>query len=289
MQLYALDEDQKPIFARHAKKGVNYTCFECHSFVRLRAGMHRQPHFFHIQPNRSCHQSGKSLAHLQVQIHVKECLPEGEAQIEYSIPTIRRIGDVAWIPHRLIFEIQCSPISAELVLQRNLDYHKEGWKVVWIFHECFYNQWKLTAAEWVLRYHPHYYTNIDEEGNGMIYDQFEIFYKGLRYFRLKPLQIHIGKIDKTHSFQKKCEIESVQERLKAGWYPVFHGDFINLAFKKQINEEQKSYLEEVLENEKRMKIIQHQSTRNIFKRIWTHFISRPYSLFFQYLLERLCR
>jgi len=59
MQLFAANEKGLPVFANHAVKQKNYFCFECQSIVRLRAGQHRQKHFYHIQLTSHCHQQGK--------------------------------------------------------------------------------------------------------------------------------------------------------------------------------------------------------------------------------------
>ncbi len=105
MQLCALDSKNALIFADKAQKQTDYICSKCDQKVRLRSGMHRHAHFFHITPNRSCRLNGKGMEHIMVQRHLIELLPEGEAELECRFSEIGRIGDVAWHSAKLIFEI----------------------------------------------------------------------------------------------------------------------------------------------------------------------------------------
>lgn len=196
MQLYALDVDGALIFAEVAEKQRDYYCRECRGVIRLRSGFYRR-HFYHLQPTHSCVSSGKSMAHLQAQYYLLRQLPPDEGQMECQFPSIGRIADVAWLPRKIIFEIQCSPISADEVRQRNEDYASEGFQVIWILHDTRFNQKRLCAAEDILKMHTHYFTNIDDEGGGGLYDQFSLIYRGMRNHTLDPLFIDIACLKKT--------------------------------------------------------------------------------------------
>ena len=94
MHLYALDEKENLISVHETDKKTNYFCPECRSIVRCRGGFLRQIHFYHLEPNRSCRQSGKSLVHLQIQYYLQRVLSESELEKRFS--SIDRIADVAW-------------------------------------------------------------------------------------------------------------------------------------------------------------------------------------------------
>jgi competence protein CoiA len=187
MQLYGLDQSG-PILAEEASRGKNYLCPECLAPIRVRGGPHRQHHFFHIRSNIQCTQHQKSLPHIQAQLALKNCLPE--AGLEKPFPTIGRIADVAWEEKKMIFEIQCSPISLEEVQNRNRDYASLGWKVIWILHDNRYNKRKLTPVEIFLRQNGCYFTDIDSSGNGIFYDQFEVLNRFFRAFRGPKLSVN---------------------------------------------------------------------------------------------------
>jgi len=191
MQLYACDHQNRLTTAELAEKGIDYRCPECRGVVRVRKGSHKHPHFFHLSHNRNCRQSGKSAVHLGIQNHLLKSLPKGEVILECRFPEKGRIADAAWMPRRLIFEVQCSPISAEEVQQRNLDYAQLGFQVVWIFHDFRFNSWRVTAAEHCLNSRPFYYTNMNAKGEGIIYDQTSEIRGGIRRRRSPRSRVDI--------------------------------------------------------------------------------------------------
>src|SRR5437879_13025188 len=116
MQIYAL-KDKHSIFVAEAIKGKDYLCPECQRVVRLRGGNLRQKHFYHHHKG-SCRQGNKSLTHLALQWHLIDLLPKGEALMERAFPEIGRITDVCWEKRKIVFEIQCSPITEEKAKRR---------------------------------------------------------------------------------------------------------------------------------------------------------------------------
>src|SRR5687767_12314803 len=156
MQIHALDETTRIVTARQAIRHRTYYCFECQEAVKVRQGLHRQAHFYHLSPNRHCSQHRKSAIHLQLQQRFLHLLPPGECQLERPFKRIHRIADVVWEPQKIVFEIQCSPISLEEVQKRNADYASLGYQVVWILHTKTFNQQRLSAAELYLRTTPCY-------------------------------------------------------------------------------------------------------------------------------------
>jgi hypothetical protein len=187
MQLYALDQDEMPTVAMRASKGLDYTCLECGDKVRLRGGSKRQAHFYHVSPNGLCRSSGKTKAHLDAQNYLLSILPGAEMECRFK--EIGRIADIAWHPEKIIYEIQCSPITAEEVAQRNSSYQSIGYQVIWIFHDLRYNQDNVTAAEYVLRSLPHYFMDLTKGEEPEIYDQLAVISRGWRQKRFDRLLV----------------------------------------------------------------------------------------------------
>ena len=171
MQIYALDHKSRSVHARAAERGISYTCPECSKEVRMRGGLARQPHFYHLFAT-SCFLQGKSLTHLQIQYALQTMLSPEQTLLEHRFPQIGRVADVVWPAQKMVFEVQVSPIQPTEVLARNRDYAKEGYQVVWILHDRRFNRARLTGAEGALRFSPHYFTNINAFGKGFFYDQY---------------------------------------------------------------------------------------------------------------------
>jgi competence protein CoiA len=321
MQLYALDEENSLVFAPLATKHRDYFCLECQSVVRRRGGDHRQVHYYHLS-SISCHLSGKSMVHLQVQSRILELLPPGEGQMEYRFPTINRIADVVWLPQKLVFEIQCSAITAEEVQARNADYKRQGFHVVWILHDNRYNQRRVTAAEKFLGLEdsvPHYFTNIDQDGLGFIYDQFSLVRKGMRHVKLDPLPVEMAQptwlperfadvADVIDVVDKKKEIMSWKlslERIfpkavvKFGQCRKLHffGDLLEQSLRSPVCFAFADYLDKAFEYEKEYdsnecdQILQQSLVVKVkYVKYWfSLWVTRPFSLLFQMILERACK
>lgn len=286
MQLYAFDSKGELINARQAAKHIEYQCIECHHLVRLRGGPHRQRHFYHVDPPPFCRQHQKGAAHLQIQSYFFHQLPTGECQLEYSFSSVGRIADVAWFSHRIVFEIQCSPITGEEVLARNRDYQKIGWTVVWILHDSRFNQTRLSSAELVLRSSPHFFTNMNDQGMGIIYDQFDICHKGFRLEKLPPLPICIKEIMK----KDVCEgislpLIQLKERA-AHWTYFFAGDLITCFIK---NPRDDYWIEAMKMEKSRRASTQTLKWYQLPCMLWRRWIVGSYLVFFRFLLERMCR
>ena len=280
MQLHALTEKQVIIAANKASKRCDYFCLECAGLVRLRGGLHRQNHFFHIQPTTSCKLNGKGMRHLQVQIALQRAFPEGIILLEKRFPQIGRIADAVWEERKIIFEVQCSSITPEEIKARNEDYQFLGYQVIWILHEALYNKFRATAAEYFLENLPHYFTNIDREGSGIIYDQYSILLKGIRLARLEKRSIDIAEI-RTQNSLKSIFPENLRKRLTS--YPYyFAGDVVDRSLKDA------AYLEKIMNLEKENSMLAISPTFS-FSQVLEKTIFRPYRILFRYLLECACR
>lgn len=286
MQLHAIDLKGQVISAGRAVRQTNYACLECGEILRLRAGPYRQPHFYHIEPNPICRQHQKGAIHLQLQTYFFNQLPRGDCLLELSFPSIGRIADVAWLSRKIVFEIQYSAISAGEVLARNEDYRKIDWSVVWILHDERYNQIRTSAAETALRQSPHYFSNMDSQGRGIIYDQFDISGQGLRYGRLPPLPIDIkGAISLPSGEIQSYPLELLNQRAK-NWGLSFQGDL--MSHHRELGSS--AYLNQAIEHEKKFYL--HSRSGNFAEfllKLWRRGIVNPYRIFFHYILEKICR
>ncbi len=276
MHLYAVDSSGKLMEAKRASKQRDYYCLECHGVVRRRSGIHRTAHFYHLNPPDSCRQQGKSLTHLQVQFAILSLLPSGEATMEHAFPAVRRIADVAWLPQKIIFEIQCSPISPEEIEARQRDYHSQGFQVVWILHDLRYNQLRLSAAENFLQPFPHYFTNIDAEGYGEIYDQLSRIENGMRKVKSAPFSLDLSQPMAAHS---EPPLSASHPRHR--WPLFFAGDgrhhYVLGATDLEV------FFEDSLKSQTFLSRLQGPL------RIAGFYLLRPYDLIFKMLLEKACK
>lgn len=287
MQLYALDQEQKVTFVKNAQRQCDYFCLECKEIVRLRGGIHRHTHFYHLYHTPHCRQNGKSMPHLQTQYFLLKLIPDGEMQMEVRFSAINRIADVLWVEPKIVFEIQCSPISATEVEQRNQDYACLGYRVVWILHDACFNQKRVSSAEVFLKTSPFYYTNIDANGEGYVYDQHDAIFKGVRMNKLPPLPISVSSLkllDK--DIHQTLPENSPQIILDRAHYPFyFEGDLLH----RWLARENLSYFESILKTEAQFKSHLDQS---ILERLYCLFylwMIRPYRIVFQMLLEKSCK
>lgn len=234
MQLFALEApslypDQKePILAHEAEKGKDYLCPECNATLRVRGGRTRQIHFFHLKNSSICRQHQKGIVHLNLQLHLEELLANEGAKLEYHFPAIGRIADVACLKTKRIFEIQYSPISLNEAQSRSKDYESLGFQIIWILHDRRFNKRTLSSAEEFLRQGMCYFTNMDHEKRGLIYDQFEILKDGKRVFRGNPLRIDLKSPKKMSGAALDLPF-AIQKRLTK--HSMFHhGDLVDRFF-----------------------------------------------------------
>lgn len=132
------------------------------------------------------------ISHRIIQQALKKALVPQTVWIEKHFPKINRIADVAWPDQKIIFEVQCSPITVKEIRQREQDYRQEGFTIVWILHDNCFNRPFVTSAERYLSTRPHYFTNLNPFGHGEIYDQYSFIRRGVRVRRTPryPISIH---------------------------------------------------------------------------------------------------
>jgi competence protein CoiA len=183
MQLYALDKSSL-VSASGAGREICYLCPECRGMVKKRGGPRRQAHFYHLRRPASCRQHGKSLAHLQIQLHLKSLIPS--LALEKRVEN--RIADTLWEQEKIVFEVQCSPLSLAEARHRCRDYAALGYTPVWILHDKRFNRSRLSPAEEYLRLESTaYFTN-----GRHIYDQFDVCKNSRRLFTGPPLPVDMS-------------------------------------------------------------------------------------------------
>lgn len=275
MQLFARNSSHHIVSANGASRQENYFCLECSGLVRVRGGFHRHVHFYHIDPERPCRQHGKTIEHLQVQLYLKNCLNESELEVPFR--EINRIADVVWFPKKIIFEVQCSPITPDEIRARNADYASLGYQVVWVLHDSRYNRQRLSGGELSLRFSPHYFTNMDAEGNGCIYDQYDFWKRGQRRHKLGMLPINVS-ICKEIPGMTVHHLRVLHQRMRH-WAFHFEGDLLDNI--------QTAYIQEALKLE--AEPIRSRTWKERIKDIWHYVCVRPYLIGLQILLERASR
>lgn len=222
-------EEERLVFCRDGIKGKSYVCPKCRGILRIKEGPLRRKHFFHLNHHSSCFSSNKSWIHALMQYQLFCSLPAGEGEIEKRFPSIERISDVAWTKKNLLFEIQCSPISLQEVLERNRDYQTLDMQVVWILRDGLFNRRYLSAAESFLRTRVSYFFHVDFKGKGVIYDQREVLQSFRRLRRSFPLPVAI---DQPQLFSSRCMSDLPSSLQKKGEQAsfFFRGDVIDCFF-----------------------------------------------------------
>ncbi|MBS4167543.1 competence protein CoiA family protein [Parachlamydia sp. AcF125] len=283
MQLFAFNHRQQLIPAIHAKKQCDYRCLECGKMVRLRGGHHRQKHFYHVQANHACSLHHKSMEHLQIQTYLYSLLSPADCILERPFPEVSRIADVVWLSQKLIFEVQCSPITQEEVQKRSQDYRKCGYEIVWILHDRTFNRWRLCGAEVFLQAHTHYFTNIDKEGKGIIYDCFAWIEGGIRQQKMSPVEVKLNFPTICPPIEKK--LPQFLKRRLATWKLHFQGDLIDRFFNQDAAPFAPLYFREIVQIEE-AKEGKRLTWSQLFKYAFAQWVARPYRLVFQLFLEK---
>ncbi len=221
MQLYALTITGNKCNVLLAQKGNDYFCLECNGRVRVRSGKLLRAHFYHIQDATSCRQAGKSEEHVAIQRLIRQQIGIEASVEEMRFENVGRVADVAWPDKKLIFEVQCSPISQLEIQERNRDYMACGWDVIWILYDRTFNQMKLAAAEIFLQQHTHYYTD-----SKCIYDQVRVELGGNRYGTLAKRTIEIAEVCPLAFISKLSGLPENLCKRFGSWLYYTNGDYL---------------------------------------------------------------
>lgn len=187
MALFAVDDDDV-INAIDADPKKTYWCLDCFGPVKKRSGRNIA-HFYHLKSAPRCRLYSKTEDHLLAQLELKRQFPEGALQIERPFSTISRIADLAWEEQKIIFEIQCSPLTEAEGEKRILDYKSIGYDLIWLLDDKRYNKRLLRPAEALLRTKCTYYLSIRQGAH--CYDQFEVLSDNRRVMRGHKIRVDL--------------------------------------------------------------------------------------------------
>jgi len=227
MALYAVDDDDL-ISAGSAEPGKIYWCLDCFGPVKRRRGKSWLPHFYHLKPAPQCRLYSKTEDHLLAQIQLQKLFPEGVLQIERPFLKIHRVADACWEREKIVFEIQCSPLTEKEAEMRIGDYRSAGYEVVWLLDDRRYNKRIARPAEEYLRRRATYYLSIRRRLTSVYYDQFELFREGQRVKKGRPMPIdlrNIRRMPKVH-FQEELFPKQI---IQLSCVKYFYGDRMHRA------------------------------------------------------------
>lgn len=118
----------------------------------------------------SFYTKNKSLEHQKTQEFLCTLFKELEMAQEKKFASIGRIADCVIESWKLVIEIQCSPLSKKEVQNRIQDYQSIGYDCLWILHTKSFSPFKKSYLQNFLFSKRCYYTNIDRNGKGFIFD-----------------------------------------------------------------------------------------------------------------------
>lgn len=130
----------------------------------------------------------KTFLHREAQRLLLQRLPPGEASLEQPFPEVQRIADLFWRPRRIVFEVQCSPISLQEAKRRQEDYTRCGCHLVWILApSLFFTPTPSPTERWMEQQLRYFFTVTGEKI--FIYDQLCQMTRRRRLVRSRPLRI----------------------------------------------------------------------------------------------------
>ncbi|MDE3055175.1 MAG: hypothetical protein KGI80_00540 [Verrucomicrobiota bacterium] len=225
MALYATD-GEKILFAPDANPRRIYRCLGCGALVRVRRGLHRFPHFYHIRSPGSCHLYSKTEDHQLLQLQLSSLFPKGKVLIEQPFLDIQRVADLLWEEKRIIFEIQCSLIQPADAEQRIIDYRRLGYEIIWLLDDRLFNKRWLRPAESFLRGQTAYFFSFRRALPSIIYDQCEILIQKRRWRKGFFSKVNLLSPKKIPAIPWPTEIpEQLSKRAKEAIY-YFKGDLL---------------------------------------------------------------
>ena len=125
-----------------------YYCPACGTSVRMRKGKNVRRHFAH-ESLKKCDffHENEGPEHLENKKRLFYWAKENDAvEMEYPIPELKQIADI-FINKQLALEVQCSPISCELLRERSNGYRSLGIQVLWLLGEKLWLNERLTQLQ----------------------------------------------------------------------------------------------------------------------------------------------
>lgn len=126
----------------------SYTCPACGALVRLRKGKNLRTHFAHVSLKQcDFYYENESLEHLENKVALFNwAMKNDKAELECLIPQLKQIADIL-VNKQLALEVQCSPISRQLLEERSLGYRKNGYQVLWLVGQKLWLKERLTQLQ----------------------------------------------------------------------------------------------------------------------------------------------
>ena len=137
-------------------KKQTYYCPACGARVRLRKGKNVRTHFAH-ESLKKCDffHENEGPEHLENKEQLFYWAKKNdEVEMEYPIPELKQIDDI-FINKQLALEVQCSPISCELLRERSNGYQSLGIQVLWLLGEKLWIKERLTQLQRDFLYFSH--------------------------------------------------------------------------------------------------------------------------------------
>ncbi|MFS9259024.1 competence protein CoiA family protein [Streptococcus infantis] len=125
-----------------------YYCPACGTSVRMRKGKNVRAHFAH-ESLKKCDffHENEGPEHLENKKRLFYWAKENdEVEMEYPIPELKQIADI-FINKKIALEIQCSPISCELLRERSNGYRRLGIQVLWLVGQKLWLKERLTHLQ----------------------------------------------------------------------------------------------------------------------------------------------
>ena len=129
-------------------KKQTYYCPACGARVCLRKGKNVRTHFAH-ESLKKCDffHENEGPEHLENKEQLFYWAKKNdEVEMEYPIPELKQIADI-FINKQLALEVQCSPISCELLRERSNGYRSLGIQVLWLLGEKLWIKERLTQLQ----------------------------------------------------------------------------------------------------------------------------------------------
>ncbi len=157
--------------------------------------------------------------HLAVQMSIKAMFPEGSVFLEQRFKG--HIADIYWPEKKIVFEVQCSPISYEAAKKRTEDLEKLGLTVIWILHQKTFNKKHLSPSElYFVKQRRSYYTNLSQAGEGWVFDQEEAISDFKRLAKSPPRELDLSELlHKRSTICFKNEVTSLGFLVRISIYP----------------------------------------------------------------------
>lgn len=163
--------------------------------------------------------------HKQIQLRLVSIIGSECLKMEQRMPSIGRIADLVWEEKRLVFEVQCSPMSLAEAKKRTSDYALIGYDVIWLLDNRRFGRRRQTKSERWLRANGAKYFVLS---NSIFY-----LYDSLDSF-VGPLRVHssyLGSIDIKNPYLRiHTHVDTVPRKLHKRWYQTRHlfpGDLLD--------------------------------------------------------------